>query len=100
MARDVDHRVARVPPRSRSGRLIGRSSSPCLDAPSGTSYTISHHTTLPRRPAIFVIGCDVGTQSTKAILLDDGGAIIGRGARSTAVTHPRPGWSEQDPATW
>jgi xylulokinase len=42
----------------------------------------------------------VGTQSTKTILLDDQGAIVGRGARPHAVVHPAPAWAEQDPTTW
>jgi xylulokinase len=50
--------------------------------------------------AIFVIGCDVGTQSTKAILLDDHGDVVGRAARSYPTSHPAPGQAEQDAGHW
>jgi xylulokinase len=42
----------------------------------------------------------VGTQSTKAIVLDEQGVIVGRGARPHALSHPAPAWAEQDPAAW
>ena len=51
-------------------------------------------------PAIFVIGCDVGTQSTKAILIDDQGTTIGRAARTYPTSHPAAGWAEQEPRDW
>jgi xylulokinase len=47
-----------------------------------------------------VIGCDVGTQSTKALLLDDRGTTVGRGSRGYPTHHPAPGWAEQDPRDW
>jgi xylulokinase len=50
--------------------------------------------------AIFVIGCDLGTQSTKAILLDDQGTVIARAARPYPTAHPAAGWAEQDPRHW
>jgi len=42
----------------------------------------------------------VGTQSTKALLLDDHGLTLGRGARSYRTNHPAAGWAEQDPRDW
>jgi xylulokinase len=42
----------------------------------------------------------VGTQSTKALLLDDQGTVRGRAARSYGVDHPHPGWAQQDPRDW
>jgi xylulokinase len=42
----------------------------------------------------------VGTQSTKAILIDDQGTTIGRAARSYPTSHPAAGWAEQDPTDW
>lgn len=53
-----------------------------------------------REGAIFVIGCDVGTQSTKAILLDDQGVTVATAARSYPTSHPSAGWAEQDPRDW
>ena len=46
-----------------------------------------------------LLGLDVGTSSVKALLLDDGGAVAEAGA-AYAVTRPRPGWAETDPARW
>jgi xylulokinase len=42
----------------------------------------------------------VGTQSTKAILLDDQGVTVARAARGYATSHPTAGWAEQDPGDW
>jgi xylulokinase len=42
----------------------------------------------------------VGSQSTKALLLDDRGTTIGRGARAHRTSHPSPGWAEQHPGDW
>jgi xylulokinase len=49
---------------------------------------------------IYVIGCDVGTQSTKALLMDASGAVLARAASPYATAFPRPGWAEQDPRDW
>ena len=42
----------------------------------------------------------MGTQSTKALLLDEAGTVRGRGSRPHATSHPHPGWAEQDPRAW
>lgn len=42
----------------------------------------------------------MGTQSTKALLLDESGTVRGRGSRSYNTSHPQPGWAEQDPRDW
>lgn len=47
-----------------------------------------------------VIGCDIGTQSCKALVLDRGGRVVARAATSYPVSVPRPGWAEQDPRDW
>lgn len=46
------------------------------------------------------LGIDVGSQSLKAVLLDDALTVIGRGARAYAIDFPRPGWAEQPPGQW
>lgn len=53
------------------------------------------------------LGLDVGTQSTKAVLWEPGGAGDGGGGRVLAeasagyeTAYPRPGWAEQDPRDW
>jgi xylulokinase len=46
------------------------------------------------------LGIDVGSQSLKAVLLDDALRTVGRGARSYPIAFPQPGWAEQHPALW
>lgn len=48
----------------------------------------------------YVIGVDIGTQSTKALLVTSGGAIVAQHAHSYQVDTPRPLWAEQWPAVW
>ena len=49
---------------------------------------------------MFVIGIDIGTQSLKAVVLDEGLRPIGSAAQSYQPAFPRPLWAEQDPALW
>ena len=44
-----------------------------------------------------VIGIDQGTSGTKAVLLDGDGRVLAESGRAMALSHPRPGWVEQDP---
>ena len=47
-----------------------------------------------------VLGIDVSTTATKAVLVDGEGMVRGIGAAEHDVQTPRPLWSEQDPAAW
>jgi xylulokinase len=47
-----------------------------------------------------VIGCDVGTQSLKGVLLDPGGSTLAEAARSYDASYPHPGWAEQEAEAW
>ncbi len=47
-----------------------------------------------------VLGIDIGTQSTKCIVLDENGQLLGGGQEGYGVQTPRPNWAEQDPETW
>ena len=47
-----------------------------------------------------VIGVDIGTQSTKAVLVGPGGAILAQASRGYAPDTPRPNWAEQWPDVW
>ena len=47
-----------------------------------------------------VLGIDVSTTATKAILVDETGAVRGVGLAEYSTSVPRPRWSEQDPALW
>lgn len=48
----------------------------------------------------YVIGCDVGTQSVKAVLLALDGRAFGEASAPYDVAYPRPAWAEQSPADW
>jgi xylulokinase len=52
----------------------------------------------------YLLGFDVGSSSIKAALLDAGSGTLAASATSPkkelAINAPRPGWAEQDPATW
>ncbi|HEY6567932.1 MAG TPA: FGGY family carbohydrate kinase, partial [Actinomycetota bacterium] len=47
-----------------------------------------------------VLGLDVSTTATKAILLEGDGRVRGTATSEYPVDGPRPGWSEQDPERW
>src|ERR687895_2728202 len=47
-----------------------------------------------------VLGLDVSTTATKAILVDESGAVRGVASAEYSTSTPRPLWSEQDPALW
>ena len=47
-----------------------------------------------------VVGIDLGTQSLKAVVCDEGLAVLGAHAVALPTAHPRPGWAEQDPGDW
>ena len=47
-----------------------------------------------------VIGIDIGTQSTKAVLVGPGGAILAQASHGYAPDTPRPNWAEQWPDVW
>ncbi len=48
----------------------------------------------------FVLGIDASTTATKAVLIDESGAVRGIGIAEYGFDVPRPLWSEQDPALW
>jgi len=47
-----------------------------------------------------VLGIDLGTGSTKAILLDTSGAELAVASVPVPLSRPRPGWVESDPEDW
>ncbi len=48
----------------------------------------------------FVLGIDASTTATKAVLVDDSGAVRGIGTSEYGFEMPEPGWSEQSPDLW
>ena len=47
-----------------------------------------------------VLGIDTSTTATKAVLVDEAGAVAGIGSAEYGVDAPQPLWSEQEPALW
>ncbi len=47
-----------------------------------------------------LLGIDIGTSSTKAVLIQPGGQCVGLGTHTYPVETPRPGWAEQRPENW
>jgi xylulokinase len=47
-----------------------------------------------------VLGIDVSTTATKAVLVDERGGVAGVGSAGYDTSVPEPRWSEQDPALW
>ena len=48
----------------------------------------------------YLLGIDISTTATKALLIDEAGAAVAVGVSEYAFETPRPQWSEQDPALW
>ena len=49
---------------------------------------------------MYAIGCDVGSQSLKGVLLDPEGRAFAQASAAYDVDYPHPAWAQQDPATW
>ncbi|SDL67424.1 FGGY-family carbohydrate kinase [Halarsenatibacter silvermanii] len=47
-----------------------------------------------------VIGVDIGTQGTKAVLLSESGEVLAHSYSGYEVNTPRPSWAEQWPNVW
>ncbi len=48
----------------------------------------------------FVLGIDISTTATKAVLVDEAGVVRAIGVAEYGFSSPRPQWSEQDPGLW
>ncbi|HEY9525462.1 MAG TPA: FGGY family carbohydrate kinase, partial [Anaerolineales bacterium] len=48
----------------------------------------------------YVIGCDIGSQSLKTILVSAEGKICGEASASYPIDYPQPAWAEQSPEAW
>jgi xylulokinase len=47
-----------------------------------------------------LLGLDIGTSSTKALLLGADGGVVGRGSAGYPISQPEPDRAEQDPDDW
>lgn len=50
-------------------------------------------------PNVF-LGIDIGTSGTKSLAIDENGSLLASAVAEYPLSHPKPGWSEQDPADW
>lgn len=48
----------------------------------------------------FLLGIDVGTSGSKAVLLSADGAVRATATHEYPLSHPKPLWAEQDPELW
>jgi FGGY-family pentulose kinase len=48
----------------------------------------------------YLLGIDYGTESCRAGVFDTAGRPLASEATTYGLTHPRPGWAEQDPDEW
>ncbi len=48
----------------------------------------------------YFLGLDVSTTSSKALLIDRKGVVLGTASTAHSLSSPKPLWSEQDPAQW
>lgn len=48
----------------------------------------------------YLIGIDIGTSSTKTVLIDESGNTVGKASEEYPIDSPRPLWAEQDPDNW
>ena len=50
--------------------------------------------------AKYLLGIDIGTSGSKAVLIDEGGAVLASATGDYPMYTPRPLWAEQDPRDW
>jgi xylulokinase len=50
--------------------------------------------------ARYLLGLDVSTTGSKAVLVDAEGRVVGSATTDHPLSTPRPAWSEQDPLHW
>ena len=47
-----------------------------------------------------MLGVDIGTTATKAVLVDSGGGLVAEASLPVALHSDHPGWAEAEPAEW
>jgi len=68
-----------------------------LSAEEAARYTDAE----PKEEAIKLLGIDVGTGGTRALLIDESGAVIASAIHEhVPFASPRSGWAEQEPRDW
>src|SRR5262245_50555026 len=82
-------RAARSAWRTWSTRASGRSTAERFSPASDRQTVMS-----------LVLGIDVSTTATKAVLVDEAGNVVAIGSAEYPFETPHPLWSEQDPELW
>jgi xylulokinase len=50
---------------------------------------------------VWLLGIDVGTGGTRAVIVDEAGKVVASASSEhAAFRSPKPGWAEQDPEDW
>ena len=47
-----------------------------------------------------LLGIDIGTTGTRALLIDEAGRVVGSAVAEYPLYTPHPQWAEQDPVDW
>ncbi len=48
----------------------------------------------------YLLGMDIGTSSTRAIIIDESGKLLASATSDYPLITPKPGWAEQNPEDW
>lgn len=48
----------------------------------------------------YLLGLDIGTTSTRAIVVDEDGKLVASSTKDYPLITPKPGWAEQNPEDW
>ncbi len=48
----------------------------------------------------YLLGLDIGTTSTRAIIIDEDGKLVASSIKDYPLITPKPGWAEQNPEDW
>ena len=48
----------------------------------------------------YLVGIDIGTTSTRALIIDEDGKLKASSTKDYPLITPRPGWAEQNPEDW
>lgn len=61
----------------------------------------NHHNSRRREAPIYVLGIDVGTGGTRALIIDNSGRVVSSATEEhVPFASPQIGWAEQDPSDW
>jgi xylulokinase len=64
------------------------------------AFAVGRELAQPSKGQIVLLGIDVGTSATKAILIEESVGVVASGSFSYQVDRPRDGWTEQPPDRW